>query len=126
MDIAKLEELFAEELSVEHGGQTYAFRAPSLSDAAAICSRFGNAVEAEVKASGDRGTVSRAPYLKALAEAVELTLVVEDGGILPEGIGARMVLATGGELSPLGAVAAGLCGLPKMDGAAAVPDDLPT
>ena len=120
MKASDLADLFADEVAVKHGGHTYTLRAPTLQEALAVVQRFG-----EAAAKLPEGADGRAPYMAAVAEAVELTLAVEDGD-LPAGIGQRIVLGTGGLQSPIGAAAAKLCGLPVLTGAAEVPDDLPT
>lgn len=119
MDARAIAELFADRVEVRHEGRTFAFRAPSLPEASAVLQRFGKATE-----SLPEGADAKVPYLAALSEAVELTLIVDDGD-LPEGIGQRIVLATGGIVSPIGQAAARLVGLPLVGGAE-VPDDLPT
>ena len=119
MDAKSLAALFAEEVAVKHGGHSYTLKAPSMVEAAAVIGRFGTAAE-----KLPEGADARVPYMDAIAEAVELTLAVEDGD-LPEGIGRRIVLGTGGLASPVGQAAARLCGLPLI-GAEAVPDDVPT
>ena len=119
MDVAKLQELFAEQVTVRHGGHEYTLRAPTMPEAAAVLTRFGKAAEALPD-----GADARVPYLAALAEAIELTLEVE-GGELPDGIGRRIVLGTGGIASPVALAAARLCGLPLI-GVQEAPDDLPT
>ena len=120
MKAQDLAALFADEVAVEHGGHTYTLRAPTMPEAMAITQRFG-----EAAAKLPEGADGRAPYLAAVAEAVELTLAVEDGE-LPEGIGQRIVLGTGGIQSPIGEAAAKLVGLPVLSGAREVPDNLPT
>ena len=119
MDAKALAALFADEVTVRHAGRDFVLKAPSTVEAAAVIGRFGTAAAALPEAAD-----ARVPYLDAVAEAVELTLAVEDGD-LPAGIGRRIVLGTGGLASPVGQAAARLCGLPQT-GAEAVPDDLPT
>ena len=120
MNVSELTTLFADRVEVRHGGHTFALRAPSLADATAVQARF-----AEAAKKLPEGADGRVPYMRALAEAVELTLEVEDGD-LPEGIGQRIILGTGGIVSPVGKAAARLCGLHVVGDAEAPDADLPT
>ena len=117
MDAKTLSDLFASELVVRHKGHEYRLRAPTIRAAAPVLAQWGKDID-----EMDEEEEAQVPYLAALARAVEVTLVVE--GELPEGIGARIVLGTGGPLSPVGRAAAKLCGLVTVGGEA--PDDLPT
>lgn len=119
MDLSTLNELFADEVEVRHGKHTFRLKAPTLEQASAVGKRFGAACE-----KLPEGADGRVPYLAALAEAIDLTLMVE-GGDLPEGIGQRILLGTGGMVSPVGAAAARICGLPQV-GVEEAPDDLPS
>ena len=119
MDIKHLIEAFAEHVVVKHGGHTFHLHAPKLEPAVAVVARFAKAAQA----LGDDAD-GRAVYLGALAEAIELTLDVKDGD-LPEGIGQRILLGTGGIASPVGQAAARLVGLHQISGDTE-PDDLPT
>ena len=119
MDVKALEELFADEVAVKHGGHTFTLRAPALADASKIVADFGQSVE-----SLPEGSDARVQYLAALTRAVDLTLAVDDGA-MPKGLAQRIVLGTGGLSSPVALAAARMCGLPLV-GAEAVPDDLPT
>ena len=118
MDVKHLIEAFADRVAVKHGGREFHLRAPMLEAAVAVVERFAKAAQA----LGDDAD-GRAPYMRALAEAIELTLDVKDGD-LPEGIGQRILLGTGGLASPVGQAAARLVGLHTID--AAEPDDLPS
>ena len=118
MDVAKLEELFAPQVTVKHRGQEYVLQAPDLATAGAVMAEWSDSV-----GEMEEGDDARPQYMSAVARAIELTLVVD--GALPSGIGQRIILGTGGIGSPIGQAAAKLCGLPLL-GAPEVPDDLPT
>lgn len=119
MDLKTLEDLFASRVEVKHGKHTLALNQPNTAAAVAVVSRF-----AEKVSKLDDGDDARAPFLEALAEAVELTLEVDDGD-LPEGIGMRVVMGSGGLGSPVGRAAAKLVGL-NHPGEREDDEDLPT
>ena len=118
MNVKELESLFADKVTVQAGKYDFVLKAPTTPEAMAILSRFGEKAS-KLPEGGD----GRAPYFEAITEGLELTLEVSDGD-LPEGIGSRILLATGGFGSPLVGAVARLIGLPLL-GETAREDDTP-
>lgn len=128
MDVHKLQKLFADSVTVNYGGNEFVLKAPSLSEAMVLLRKWAEGFAAMPEDATDSDL--NIHYLNWVAKAIELTLDVENGDI-PEGIGTRILLATGGMKSPIGQAACRLCGLPVIEaeqtgvGEVSGNDDLP-
>ena len=105
MNVQEIEALFSDEVQVKHNGKVYTLKAPSIPEAL----EFGRKNHEYYQSVKDDEDGNLDAYLKYLANAVELCIKG-----LPEGIGERIVLQTGGMYSPIGIAAGRLCGMSIM------------